>query len=87
TASSVDPGDADPTSRRRGRSHPHSKQDPHLDEAELLRCLNEFRSQHGAPPLRWSPVCARHAQKRARHEAGPTAEYGENLARSTNLRW
>lgn len=77
------------TSRGASRTSTRSllNQDPYLDESEVLRCLNDYRSQHGAPPLRWSPVCARHAQKRARHEAGPHAEYGENLARSTSLTW
>ncbi|CAN0547747.1 unnamed protein product, partial [Ectocarpus sp. 12 AP-2014] len=58
-----------------------------LDESEVLRCINEYRREHGAPMLRWSSACAREAQRRASHESGPSAEYGENLARSTDHSW
>ncbi|CAB1096077.1 unnamed protein product [Ectocarpus sp. CCAP 1310/34] len=58
-----------------------------LDESEVLCCINEYRREHGAPMLRWSSACAREAQRRASHESGPSAEYGENLARSTDHSW
>lgn len=58
-----------------------------FDEEEILKVLNEYRSQHGSGPLQWSNSCARRAQGKADHSAGQTTEYGENLARSTNARW
>lgn len=71
-------GAGSPTSQR---------QDPVLDEVAVLRVINEYRCQFGAPPLRWSRTCAREAQKRASHRSVSTAEFGENLARSTSLAW
>ncbi|CAM9310602.1 unnamed protein product [Laminaria digitata] len=64
-----------------------SRQEMSLDKAELLRVINAYRSEHGAGPLRWSSTCARRAQARANHHAGPATDYGENLARSTDPCW
>lgn len=36
-------------------------------EAEILSAHNSYRSQVGAPPLRWSNALAAHAQEWANH--------------------
>lgn len=75
-------GGRSPASQRKGK-HPANT----LDQAEVLTVINEYRRQHGAPSLQWSEACAREAQKRASHRAGSSAEFGENLSRSTNPAW
>eukprot|EP00903_Cladosiphon_okamuranus_P017067 g15729.t1 len=77
------------SNRKLTSASPSKGKDPAtpLDQAEVLTVINEYRRQHGAPPLQWSEACAREAQKRASHRAGPPAEFGENLARSINMDW
>lgn len=58
-----------------------------IDKVEVLRNLNKFRAEHGAPPLEWNNTCERRAQLRASHRTGATIDFGENLARGTDERW